>query len=244
MQPHVMNGRDDDARNRLIYALDYPDLDAATRGAETIRGGVGCVKVGLELFVRHGPAAVALGRRAEADVFLDLKLHDIPETVARAVANTRSLGVRFLTVHASGGSAMLRAAVDSAAGTPSIVAVTVLTSLDRADVAALGFQTEPADLAVRLAELAFSAGVRAFVCSPLEVARIRSALGSDALLITPGVRPSGGATQDQKRVATPSEAIAAGADMLVVGRPIRDAADPAAAARAVVASIAAALGER
>lgn len=228
------------ARARLIYALDYPDLNAAVGGVDAVRGEVGCVKVGLELFVRHGPDAVALGERAGADVFLDLKLHDIPVTVERAVRSVRAHAVRYLTVHASGGEAMLRAAVDAAGEGLSIVAVTVLTSLDDGDVSALGFARGASDLARHLGELAFAAGVRAFVCSPAEVGALRKALGSEALLITPGVRPADSALGDQKRVATPEQAIASGADMVVVGRPIRDAADPRAAARSIVASIASA----
>jgi orotidine-5'-phosphate decarboxylase len=230
-------------RDRLIYALDYPDLDAAARGAEALRGAVGCVKVGLELFVRHGLEAVTLGSRANADVFLDLKLHDIPVTVERAVTSARALGVRFLTVHAAGGETMLRAAADSA-GELTIVAVTVLTSLDAGDLSAVGFAERPVTLALRLGELAYGAGVRAFVCSPAEVGALRRSLGPEALLITPGVRPRGSAAGDQKRVATPADAIAAGADMLVVGRPIRDAAEPRAAAEAIAASIAGALAGR
>jgi orotidine-5'-phosphate decarboxylase len=231
-------------RERLIYALDYPSLDDARNGAASLRDLVGCVKVGLELFVRHGPAAVALGAEAGAPVFLDLKLHDIPVTVARAVESACALGARYLTVHAAGGAAMLRAAVDAAAGRLDIVAVTVLTSLDADDMRSLGFAEPPAESALRLAELGMASGVRAFVCSPAEVAALRAALGREARLVTPGVRPPGSAEGDQKRVATPGAAIAAGADMLVVGRPIRDAADPRAAAAAVVDAIGRALEAR
>lgn len=226
------------ARQRLVFALDYPSLDEARAGAERVRDAVGVVKVGLELFVRAGPAAVRLGPELGLDVFLDLKLHDIPATVGRAVARAADLGVRYLTVHAGGGSAMLRHAVEAADGRLSIVAVTVLTSLDQSDLTALGLDAAPAQHAVRLAALAWRSGVRDFVCSAAEVAALRAELGPEATLITPGIRPAGGQTQDQKRVATPARAIGDGANLLVVGRPIRDAADPAAAARTIVEQIA------
>ena len=233
------------ARSRLIFALDYPSIESAREGAEQVSGQVGTVKVGLELFTRYGPEAIALGQRAGAEVFLDLKLHDIPATVGRAVRSLTSHGgaVRFLTVHASGGSAMLRAAVEQAeaASHPmGIVAVTVLTSLDRADLLALGVERSPREQALRLAEIGWAAGVRAFVCSPAEAATLREALGEEARIITPGVRPAGSDHQDQKRVMTPARAIGAGADMLVIGRPIRDADKPGEAAAAIVSEIAAA----
>jgi orotidine-5'-phosphate decarboxylase len=236
-----------DARSRLIFALDYPDMGRAGEAAAELRGHVGVVKVGLELFVAHGPEAVALGATADAEVFLDLKLHDIPATVAGAVRSAGRLGVRYLTVHASGGSAMLKAAVEAAASSPCpprIVAVTVLTSLHDDDLDALGMQTPSGAQAQRWAELAYAAGVRAFVCSPAEAHALRQALGAEAEIITPGVRPSGTDRGDQKRVMTPAEAMAAGADALVVGRPIRDAADRAAAADRIVAEMADALGAR
>jgi orotidine-5'-phosphate decarboxylase len=185
---------------------------------------------------------VEIGRDAGRPVFLDLKLHDIPETVERAVARAAQLGARMLTVHASGGPAMLRRAAERARkeGTGlDIVAVTVLTSLDDADLARIGVPANAADQAVRLAKVAYDEGVRAFVCSPHEVARIREVLGPDATLITPGIRPAtpDKPTDDQKRVMTAAEAIGSGADWVVVGRPIRDAADPLAAARAIAAEI-------
>ncbi|MBW2459864.1 MAG: orotidine-5'-phosphate decarboxylase [Deltaproteobacteria bacterium] len=230
----------------MIFALDYPSIETARDGADQVSGQVGTVKVGLELFTRYGPEAIALGSRAGAEVFLDLKLHDIPATVGRAVRSITAHGeaVRYLTVHASGGSAMLRAAVEEAqaASHPmNIVAVTVLTSLDRADLIALGVERSPREQALRLAEIGWAAGVRAFVCSPAEAATLRSALGSEARIITPGVRPAGTGHQDQKRVMTPARAIDAGADMLVIGRPIRDADEPGAAAAAIVTEIATAL---
>jgi len=229
----------DAARACLIYALDYPTLAEARAGAMLVRDAIGTIKVGLELFVRTGPDAVALGRELERDVFLDLKLHDIPATVERAVANAVALGARYLTVHAAGGTAMLRAAVERAAGSGlEIVAVTVLTSLDAADLAAQGLSSTPGEHALRLARLGWLGGVRTFVCSAAEARVLRAELGAEARLITPGIRPAGAGAQDQKRVTTPAEAMANGADMLVVGRPIRDAADPLGTARLIVEQIA------
>jgi orotidine-5'-phosphate decarboxylase len=228
------------ARDRLVFALDYPTIDAARAAARALRGHVGAVKVGLELYVAHGPAALALGREANAPVFLDLKLHDIPETVGRAVASAAraEADVHWLTVHASGGPAMLRAALENAPEPLRIVAVTVLTSLDAGDLAALGIAGAPEEQARRLARLAFDVGVRTFVCSPAEAAALRAELGRTAQIITPGVRSAGSEPGDQKRVATAAAAIASGADLVVVGRPIRDAADPAVAADAIVAEMA------
>jgi orotidine-5'-phosphate decarboxylase len=199
------------------------------------------IKVGLELFVHEGPKVVALGKEVGLPVFLDLKLHDIPETVERAVAQASHLGAKLVTVHASGGRAMLKRAVARAAsegGDLAICAVTVLTSLDDGDLHDIGMNGTSSEAALRLARMAFDEGVRWFVCSPAEVRALRAALGKDAVLVTPGVRPANAALGDQKRVATPEQAIADGASWVVVGRPIRDAADPLAAARAIGDSIA------
>ncbi len=234
------------ATRRIIYPLDYPNLAEARRGAEAVRAEIGVIKVGLELFVKEGPPALALGRELGLDVFADLKLHDIPETVERAIGSVAAAGAKFVTVHASGGPTMLARAVERARKEdPNLVvlAVTVLTSLDQTDLAATGVAGSPADQVVRLARMAYAAGVRGFVCSPAEVGRLRAEL-PDAVLVTPGVRPAGASLGDQKRVATPSSAIHSGADLLVVGRPIRDAADPAAAAREIDREIAQALSER
>lgn len=227
-------------KNNLAFALDYPTLADAQLVLPSLAAHIGFAKIGLEMFTREGPAAVRSVRDLGFDIFLDLKLHDIPATVERAVGNAATLGVKLLTVHTAGGPAMLEKAVaraDRENAALTIVGVTVLTSLDTADLAAIGVPHEPADHALRLARMAWSSGVRAFVCSPREVASLRAALGSDATLITPGIRLAGAASQDQKRVATPASAIADGADILVVGRPIRDAEDPPAAARAIVDDI-------
>jgi orotidine-5'-phosphate decarboxylase len=230
--------------SRVIFALDVPTLEKARAAAMAVREGVGMLKVGLELFIEAGPRAVALGSEAGLPVFLDLKLHDIPETVDRAVARASALGVRMLTVHASGGPAMLARAAERArkegAGL-EVLAVTVLTSLDTRDLEALGVGGDVRSHAERLARMAWEQGVRGFVCSPHEAALLRRALGPEATLVTPGIRSSGDAGKDdQKRTMSAAEAIAAGASWVVVGRPIRDAANPLAAARAITAEIEAA----
>lgn len=234
-----------EARARLAFPLDYPSLEAARAGAQLVCASAGVLKVGLELFVRSGPPAVALGRELGCDVFLDLKLHDIPETVERAVASAGELGAKMLTLHAAGGPKMLEAAARRAekeAAGLKLLAVTVLTSLDASDLARIGVDQGPLEQVLRLARLALDCGISGLVCSVAEVQRLRSELGAAPLLVTPGIRPSGGgSTDDQKRVGTPAEAIRAGASLLVVGRPIRDASDPSRAARAIVQEIAGAL---
>jgi orotidine-5'-phosphate decarboxylase len=228
-------------RDRLVFLLDFPNLSEARRAVEALAPAVGVLKVGLELFVKEGPEAARIGEAVGRDVFLDLKLHDIPETVERAVASASALGVRYLTVHAAGGAAMLARAAAQAAKAPrplTILAVTVLTSLDEADLGSLGVGGGVREQVVRMGRLAWEAGVRGFVVSPVEARTLREALGPEALLVTPGIRPAGAGVGDQKRVATPERAIAEGADLVVVGRPIRDAKDPRAAAEAVVEEIA------
>jgi orotidine-5'-phosphate decarboxylase len=197
-------------------------------------------KVGLELFLAAGALAVEAVQKRGGKVFLDLKLHDIPETVARAVSSVTRLGVDLLTVHASGGSEMMRRAVEVAQGRPGILGVTVLTSLGEDDLRADGIVSGMRATVVRRAQMAKKAGVLGIVCSPEEVAEVRAA-SSSLLLVVPGIRPAGAALGDQKRVATPAAAIAAGADYLVVGRPIRDAAAPASAFAAFVAEVGTAL---
>jgi len=232
------------ARERIAWAADVP-LDEALRLWPSISPSVGVVKVGLSLFVEHGPAAVLPFQAAGGTVFLDLKLHDIPNTVELAAARAGALGVRYLTVHASGGEAMLRAAVQGAAegaaragaSPPRILAVTALTSLDDAAVSAMGFGPSAAAMAERLAEMAVRAGVGGVVCSPHELPALRSRY-RELFLCTPGIRPAGTAAGDQARTDTPASAIRAGASLLVVGRPLHAAPDPAAAARALEAEVA------
>jgi orotidine-5'-phosphate decarboxylase len=230
------------ARDRLIVALDTTDLSAAEALVERLAGVVAHFKVGSVLFTAAGPAAVEMVRKRGGRVFLDLKYHDIPATVAGAVEAAARLGVGLLTVHASGGSAMLRAAATVARGAgkdrPRIVAVTVLTSLDRAALhRELGVPVAVEGHAVHLATLAREAGCDGVVASPREAPRLRAILGPDALIVTPGVRPAGVSADDQARTATPAAALRAGADYLVVGRPITGAADPAAAATAILAEL-------
>lgn len=224
----------------IAVALDAPDLETACRWAAAVGPHVSTVKVGLELYLRHGADAVVKTREASGgrDVFLDLKLHDIPNTVAGAARAVRDLAPTYLTVHASGGAAMVRAAAE-ALPDARVVAVTVLTSLGDDDLAAVGLRGPARDAVLRLATLAVGAGARALVCSPQEVADVRRAVGPDVTLITPGVRPAGADTGDQARVATPEQAIADGADLLVIGRPVTAAADPARAARDIAAGLAA-----
>jgi orotidine-5'-phosphate decarboxylase len=231
-------------RDRLAFALDYPTLAEAEAGAARVVESAGVLKVGLELFIAEGAAAVKLGSKLGARVFLDLKLHDIPETVERAVATAGQLGASFLTLHASGGPRMLEAAAQRAqreAAGLKLLAVTVLTSLDAADLVATGVSAAPNDHVLRLAKLATSSGVPGLVCSTAEVGALRSALGPDVILVTPGIRPAGAAAGDQKRVGTPASALRDGSSLLVVGRPIRDAADPAAAARSILLEMSGAL---
>ncbi|MEV4798840.1 orotidine-5'-phosphate decarboxylase [Nonomuraea sp. NPDC049421] len=221
----------------IAVALDAPDLETAARWAALVTPHVSTVKVGLELYLRYGPDVIASVRGASGvRVFLDLKLHDIPNTVAGAAKAVGRLRPSILTVHAAGGPAMIRAAVECAPHT-QIAAVTVLTSLTEADLERIGI-AGPADDAVRrLAALSVEAGATALVCSPNEVASVRAEVGDGITLITPGVRPTGADTQDQKRVATPEQALADGADLLVIGRPITGSPDPGAAAAAIAASL-------
>jgi orotidine-5'-phosphate decarboxylase len=221
----------------VAVALDAPDLETAARWAALITPHVSTVKIGLELYLRYGPDVVATVRGASGvEVFLDLKLHDIPATVAGAARAVSRLRPEILTVHAAGGADVIKAAVDAAPGT-IVAAVTLLTSLRAADLAQLGVEGTVGDAVRRLAVLAVSAGARGLVCSPQEVAAVRAEVGSGVVLITPGIRPAGADSDDQARVATPVEAIRAGADLLVIGRPITRASDPGAAAAAIAASL-------
>ena len=222
----------------IAVALDAPDVETAARWAHAVQRYVSVLKVGLELFCRHGPDVVNVVRGGTGlDLFLDLKLHDIPNTVAGAAKSVARLKPAYLTVHASGGRDMVRAAVEAAPDV-KIAGVTLLTSLDQHALRVLGVDQQPADVVLRLASVAVEAGARAIVCSPHEVAAVRREVGDGITLITPGVRLAGGDAQDQARVATPARALADGADLLVIGRPITGAADPGAAAAAIAADLA------
>jgi orotidine-5'-phosphate decarboxylase len=222
---------------RLIVALDFPDGASALSLVDRLEGSTSWFKVGLELYIAEGKSLVAELQRRGCSIFLDLKLHDIPNTVAGAVRSASRLGVDMLTVHAAGGPAMLSAAAEAADDRPTLLAVTVLTSMDLAQLEAIGIQDSPAAQVEKLAGMALSCGVEGIVCSPVEVSTLRRSFGSEPLLVIPGIRPAGSATGDQRRIATPAEAIASGANFVVVGRPITQAADPGAAARAILAEM-------
>jgi orotidine-5'-phosphate decarboxylase len=222
----------------VIVALDFDTLDGALALADRLDPAACRVKVGKELFTRAGPAALSALAARGFEVFLDLKFHDIPNTVAGACRAAADLGCWMVNVHASGGRAMMSAAAAALAGCsdrPLLIAVTVLTSLDDAALGEVGVAATAADQVVRLATLAADCGLDGVVCSPLEIAPLRARLAPGFALVTPGVRPAGAAQDDQVRVATPGSAIAAGASYLVVGRPVTRAADPAAAVVAITA---------
>ena len=233
---------DNDPGSRIALALDVPDLDAAKRLIGQTHEHVGTFKVGLELYTAVGPAAIEVVHAAGAKCFLDLKLHDIPATMGRSVARAASMDVAYLTVHGASGLDSLRQANDSA-GSTQLLAVTVLTSLDAEALEEIGLSGGPRDAADRLAKLAWAAGLRGFVTSAHECAALRDALGEDAFLVTPGIRPAGSDVGDQKRVMTPADAIEAGANLLVVGRPIRDADDPTKAAAEIARQVQLALSQ-
>jgi orotidine-5'-phosphate decarboxylase len=233
MNPH------DPAKTRLIVALDVDTLDAAAHLVERLGAAVEWYKVGKQLFTRHGPAAVRLLKEAGKRVFLDLKFHDIPNTVAQAVRSAAAIGADLTNVHAPGGPSMLRAAAQAGRESGILVtAVTVLTSMDQAELAAVGVDLDPAQQVVRLAVLSRDCGIPGVVCSPLEVSLIRLACGPDFVLVVPGIRPAGSGSDDQKRIMTPGQAAAAGTDFIVVGRPITAAPDALAAASAILAELA------
>lgn len=222
----------------IAVALDAPDLARAVALASAVRASVSTLKVGLELYIRYGAEAVEQVRDVAPNqaLFLDLKLHDIPNTVAGAARSVAHLQPDILTVHASGGAAMIWAAAEALPHT-RIAAVTVLTSMSAKDLESVGLQGPPIDAVRRLAALAVGAGASALVCSPQEVAAVRAEVGADILLITPGVRPVGADVGDQQRIATPQQALADGADLLVIGRPITAANDPAQAAAQLASSL-------
>jgi orotidine-5'-phosphate decarboxylase len=228
--------------DRLIVALDFPDTRAALALVDRLQGATRWLKIGLELYIAEGNSLVAELKRRGYSIFLDLKLHDIPNTVASAVRAATRLGVDMLTVHAAGGPEMLKAAVEAAESQLALLAVTVLTSMDEAQLVATGVPGTAEAQVERLATMAFACGVGGFVCSPKEVANLRSRLGNMPLLVIPGIRPEGAAAGDQRRVATPAAAIASGASYLVVGRPITRAVDPGAAARAILEEMQSGMG--
>ncbi|MGA2887607.1 MAG: orotidine-5'-phosphate decarboxylase [Terracidiphilus sp.] len=229
------------ARNRLIVALDVPDAASANVLVSQLEKTCLWFKVGLELFVAAGPAIIEPLVARGHSVFLDLKFFDIPNTVAGAVRSAASLGVKMMTIHAAGGPVMLSAAKAALAGVadpPELLAITTLTSMDQAQVNAVGLPRSPAEQVELLARMGLEAGISGFVCSPQEVASLRTLTGPEGTLVVPGIRPSGAAVNDQKRIATPSEALREGASYLVVGRPITQAPDPAEAATAILKEMA------
>ena len=234
----------EEARKKIIFALDVHGLDDIDRWSDTLAGKVGMFKVGKELFTSCGPAAVKAVQRHGGQVFLDLKYHDIPNTVANAMLEAARLGVQLANLHALGGAEMMETAVIamhkefSDAERPRLLAVTILTSSTVHTLRQVGIEHSVQDMVVRLARLAKASGMDGVVASPLEIGLIREACGPDFLIVTPGVRPSFAAVDDQKRIMTPSEAVSSGADYLVIGRPIAKAADPVQAADSIAAEIA------
>jgi orotidine-5'-phosphate decarboxylase len=232
-------------QNPLICALDTTDVEEATGLASVVGAHVGAVKLGLEFFTANGAAGVATINKIGVPIFLDLKFHDIPNTVARAIAATAGMNMFMMTVHTGGGIAMLRAAIEASDRVsqmtgkerPLIVGVTLLTSLDQNDVSMLGYQDDLQEQVLRLADLAQSAGLDGVVCSPYEITSLRKACGEDFTLVVPGIRLETDRRDDQKRVLTPREALSKGADYLVIGRPITQAMNPATAAASIAASL-------
>jgi orotidine-5'-phosphate decarboxylase len=232
----------DDARSKIIFALDVNGVAEIDRYAEILAGKVGMFKVGKELFTSCGPEAVRAVQRRGGQVFLDLKYHDIPNTVAKAMLEAARLGVQLTNLHALGGAEMMETAARAVRkefgdNRPRLLAVTILTSSTAETLRGVGIEHPLEQMVVRLARLAQDSGMDGVVASPREIGLIRAACGPDFLIVTPGVRPSFAAADDQKRIMTPAEAVAAGADYLVIGRPIAKAADPAAAAELIADEI-------
>jgi orotidine-5'-phosphate decarboxylase len=227
--------------NPIIAALDVPDAAAALKLANLVAPAVGAFKIGSELFTSAGPDIVRRIRDTGASVFLDLKFHDIPNTVAKAVASAARLDVQMLTVHTSGGPAMMKAAEEAAqaagSAVPLVLGVTVLTSMDAHEISAVGISTDIGRQVERLAKLAVTSGLRGLVCSPLEIVALRQWLPETVQLVTPGIRTAGQSFDDQKRTLSAAEALAAGANWLVIGRPIYAAPDPRAAAEQVLLNL-------
>lgn len=232
----------DDARRKIIFALDVNGVAEIDRFAGMLSGKVGMFKVGKELFTSSGPEAVRAVQRHGGQVFLDLKYHDIPNTVAKAMLEAARLGVELTNLHALGGAEMMETAATAVRkefgdDRPRLLAVTILTSSTADTLRGVGIEHPVEEMVVRLARLAQDAGMDGVVASPLEIGLIRAACGPDFLVVTPGVRPSFAGVDDQKRILTPAEAVAAGADYLVIGRPIAKAADPVAAAEMIADEI-------
>jgi orotidine-5'-phosphate decarboxylase len=231
--------KDPTPKDRLAVALDLPGEQEAMKLVDRLGSTCQWFKVGMELYYAAGNSIVQQLRDRGFNVFLDLKLHDIPNTVAGAVRSATQAGASLLTIHATGGAAMMSAAAEaaSAPGSPRLLAVTILTSMDAIELTGIGITASPAEQVLRLARLAQASGIDGMVCSAEEVAALRKETGANTLLVIPGIRPTGASIEDQRRIATPAEAIALGASMLVVGRPITRAADPAVAARAILQEI-------
>lgn len=231
--------------NPIICALDTQNTDEATALAREVMPHVGAVKLGLEFFTANGAAGVKQITQLGVPLFLDLKFHDIPNTVSKAIAATAGMNMFMMTVHTSGGQHMMRAAIEASDRVaqvtgkerPLVIGVTLLTSLDQDDVALIGFRDNVQDQVLRLADLAQSAGLDGVVCSPFEIAPIRKACGSELTLVVPGIRPEGSDAGDQKRIMTPKDALERGADYLVIGRPITGASDRALAAKTIADSL-------
>ncbi len=225
-------------KSPIIVALDYPELAMATAMLDRLDPAMTRVKVGKEMFTRFGPAMVEACMQRGFEVFLDLKFHDIPNTVAGACRSAADLGVWMMNVHASGGRRMMEAAAEAIqSSSAKLIGVTILTSLSQEEIAEIGYSGTPEENVSRLAALAKASGLDGIVCSPREAARIRAELGPDFDLVTPGVRPAGSDTGDQRRVMTPRDALDAGATSLVIGRPITGAPDPQSALEEILASI-------
>ncbi len=232
------------AKEKIIVALDTPDSASALRLADDLQDAVSWVKVGLQLFTAEGPAIVKALKERGLKVFLDLKFHDIPNTAHEAMRSAVGLGADMATIHLSGGGRMVRAALDGASGSSLLVlGVTVLTSFDQAELRGIGVQRTPEEQVTELVALGLQCSLRGVVCSPREITPLRGRFGDALTIVTPGVRPSGSAADDQQRVMTPAEAVRAGASHLVIGRPITAAKSPREAALRIAAEIASSLQE-
>jgi orotidine-5'-phosphate decarboxylase len=232
------------AKEKIIVALDTPDSASALRLVDDLNDAVSWVKVGLQLFTAEGPGIVRALKERHLKIFLDLKFHDIPNTAREAIHSVVSLGADMATIHLSGGSRMVRAAIEAASGSPLLVlGVTVLTSFDEAELHGIGVKRTPDEQVGELVALGRQCDLRGVVCSPREITALRGKFGNDLIIVTPGVRPSGSAADDQQRVMTPAEAVRAGASLLVIGRPITAAKSPREAALRIAAEIANGLPE-